>query len=338
MNTSCEVTLDLRNATYFSHLLYTPIEKMLFSTIWPCIILVGLIGNLLFIRTVIRTPFLHTSTYIYLTSISYTDIGVLIGIGIVYITDILYNQVRFAKISILIAFFVTLVNFCFVNSGSFMTLVSVERYLTICHPIKHHILKGSKRTWKVICIILIISLTLSIVTLLYVLDYSTGCVLWPEGPDFVNLPRIIHLSTLSLHTEGTFVKMGDAGSAVGVIILAIVNYFMYTRILQVLKQRKENKELQTSAELERNIRQASLMVLINGVIFFLCYGAYAIVSFGNVFYSFFRFRIFHEENVPFLRDLINSLMLLNASVNPFIYLIINQRYRHAFMTSLNIIA
>ena len=38
--------------------------------------------------------------------------------------------------------------FSFLTSMWFVTLVSLERYLAICHPMKHRLLKGTKRTIK----------------------------------------------------------------------------------------------------------------------------------------------------------------------------------------------
>ncbi len=108
---------------------------MLFKIIWPCIIFVGIISDILFIWSVVRVSSLHTSTYIILASLACTDIGVLIGLGMVNILDIFTKPVRYANLDTCELPLFMLTWFCFTSS-----LVSLERYLAICHPIRHHIL------------------------------------------------------------------------------------------------------------------------------------------------------------------------------------------------------
>ena len=80
-----------------------------------------------FVWTVSRTTTLHTSTYIYLVSLACADYA----ISLLRFDNMILQNVAF------IIFIFTLA-----ISMGFVTLVSTEKYLAICHPIKHYILKG----------------------------------------------------------------------------------------------------------------------------------------------------------------------------------------------------
>ena len=150
MNSTCQLTFDLRNRSSLLPFVYLPNELILFEIVWPCIILFGFTGNVMFIWTVRHTPSLHTSTFLFLASLAITDSCVLISVGLDFILDFLMTPIRHGDKFIIkiMCFFTTW--FCFMSSLFFVTLVSIERYLAICHPIKHHLLKGTKRTIKLI--------------------------------------------------------------------------------------------------------------------------------------------------------------------------------------------
>ena len=110
---------------------------------------------------------------------------------------------------------------------------------------------------------------------------------------------------------------------------------MYIRILQTLKQRQRNRALQLSPEFERNIQQMAIMIIANGLTFFI------FSSIVTAFFISFLFYLF-EENLPVQLLYYNekifeyiqlTCIVLNATVNPIIYFITNRRYRGALKTS-----
>ncbi len=267
MNASCARIINLQNTTTLARLLYLPSEKILYTIVWPCIIFIGLTGNILFIWTVKRVSSLHSSTYIYLASLAFTDIGILICLGINNITDVVRNQIRFGKLNILTVITGVVTFFLMPSSLCFISLASLERYLAVCHPIRHHILKGFKRTLKLIVVTLLICFAGALTSLPYQMDVSPACVLWPEHPDFINYPSEIDLSVFNYQSHGLSVQIGDICITFFMMLLSVANYFMYIRIVQKLYKRKHNKALQTTAELEKAIHQASVTVIVNGSIF-----------------------------------------------------------------------
>ena len=123
-------------------------------------------------------------------------------------------------------------------------------------------------------------------------------------------------------------------SAYPVVFFSILatNCFMYIKILSTLRARKGNRSLQTSEDCERNIQQMATMVVANGVIFFLCSSIFtinqlyfAVSSFDHNFLNRSQINIFQNVRLLFI--------IINASVNPLVYVSTNQRYRQALKTS-----
>ena len=60
-----------------------------------------------------------------------------------------------------------------------VTLVSLERFLAICYPIKHHLIKGTWRTNTLICSVWCISFCYALPTLSFV-DTLNIFIIWPN--------------------------------------------------------------------------------------------------------------------------------------------------------------
>ena len=303
--------LDLSNVTTSFQYIDQPAEGAFFrhfeNVILPCIILVGLIGNLTFIWTVIRMPSLHASTYIYLTTLACTDLFTLMGIVGFTIYEMFTEPLRSKNIFLLQTVSEMVAWFSFIWSLCLVTLTSLERYLAICRPIKHHLLKGTRRTFKMIAVTFLFTLVMS-------------CTIVPHVFDF---------SVLHLYSQITYI--------IYVIFFTsclTYNCFMYIRVLQTLKQRQRNKTLQLSPEFERNIQEMAIMIIVNGLTFFIfssIVSAYYVTFVFNLFKGSLHKHLFYDKIFEYVQ--ITSI-IFNASVNPIIYFITNRRYRDALKTSI----
>ena len=337
MNSTCELTVDLRNSSSLLPFLYLPNEWILFEIVWPSIILIGLTGNVVFISTVKRVPSLHTSTFIFLASLALTDLVVLLGIGLDYLLDYVMSPTRYGDqfLVSMVFFFVTW--FCFVSSIFFVTLVSAERYFAICHPIRHHLLKGTKRTIKLICIVLLGSFVFSSVILPpMVVKAVVVCIKWPLNSKFANsYPHLVKLlpSDYFVPDDRVMSQIMLVVSVSSIVFALVANFNLYIRIVQTLRKRSCNKNLQTSADLERNIRQVSVMVIANGMIFYLCFLVFLVNISLHLMISF-QLEIMNAYQRIIWDDVNYTFVLINASINPLVYFITNQSYRHALKKSM----
>ena len=156
MDSTCATSIALNNATTSFQYTYGPNDDGTFLiVIGTCIIFVGFIGNKAFIGTVIRVPSLYTST---LTSLACTDLFTLTGFVGLAVHEIL--PFRSKNIFLLQAMSEMVAWFSFIWSLCLVTLTSMERYLAICRPIKHHLLKGTRRTFKMIAVTFLFTLVI----------------------------------------------------------------------------------------------------------------------------------------------------------------------------------
>ena len=171
-------------------------------------------------------------------------------------------------------------------------------------------------------------------SVVYQFDFSTACVLWPEDLELIHYPNTIHLSVFNQSAHSIGVQISDIFIACLVVLVINMQLFflMYIRIVQDLSKRKRSKVLQTSAALEKTIHQASVMVIVNGSVFFVCYSILVVRQIRYLTFSVFEMQLF--DNIVVFDGIADSIFIINASVNPLIYLIVNQRYRHAFISTL----
>ncbi len=329
MNSSCSFTADLRNSSGLFNYIYRPYELILYTFVVPFIICIGFVGNASFIWTVVRVSSLHTSTFIALCILAFADLFMLFGIGGINIYNIVISPIRYVGSPVVYNVGNTIIWFSFFVSEGLVSLVTVERYFAICHPIKHHLIKGASRTIKLSLIIIASSLPLTGIMMTPTL-LKTGfmsCFIWPLEKQFKDYPRQISMITPMFELPLLLNGVTNLIHCICYLVIFIFNCYMYWKILITLRKRKDSKKLQISANFERNIQQISKMVIINGMVYFL----YSTIL--TIYFIMVTFDFGHEAFMRFvcIRDIV---MLLNASSNPVIYFMTNSSYRRAFRASL----
>ncbi len=174
---------------YLNFLLYEPWEWIVYQCILPLLIIFGLISNVLFLYTVMQTPSLRTTTYMYLINLSIADILTLLFYGIPVMANYHLSLVKGNEIPALYYIRQT-GTFIFISTSiNFVTLVSFERFLAICYPIRHHMMKGNQRTIKLV----IITWAISSLSVLQILFYKSKafCIIWPKLTSTDNFPEVL---------------------------------------------------------------------------------------------------------------------------------------------------
>ena len=342
MEGNCSEEVDFSNlsgtSTISADYFYLPSEWIVFKIIWPFIILFGLLTNITFVSIVARVPSMRTMTNAYLVNLAVSDMLFLLSVGIHQISIYVASPVRMDRsylagtLSTFGCLFPKLASsVCFVGSTCFVTLVSLERFLAICHPIKHHLMKGSLRTIRLITIAWIISFLTSFTTIPVFNYLKETCIIWPAGTKFEGYPtKIITCDASNNSILLLIVAMLPIPWFFGASVL---NAFLYHRILSTLNQRIHNK-LSISSNDTSQARQVAIMLITNGSIFF---GCNTIMILNVIFHGILQ----TNKNIYPLNDIQNAIFdtafhlsfAVNSSINPIVYSVTNKRYRQAFYSS-----
>ena len=328
MANSCDPNQTIVNLTYVTDLsdfVFNTREWIIYQIIWPCFILFGICTNASFIWTIINTPSLYTTTYKYLVNLAISDLLFLITNYTPRIVN--YHESRPVRKSLpfIVNTFVFLLFYC---SFGTVTLVTLERFLAICYPIKHHLLKGTRRTKKLISSMWCISLSLALLhpSLLFISGSISEsiCIIWPDA--YADYPNQ-YTSSEQFRLPSYFILCVNY---VLIFFLMILNNVLYFKIYCSLKGRN-NKGLNSSSDLQH--RQVAHMLIVNGIFFFMCWSFQIFTTPVVLIYTYLI-----EEYTPlsFIWGLLSEILFgLNACMNPVLYLITNERYRHAFVKVFN---
>ena len=325
MSNICDLNLGTLNfsnkPTLTIMYVYTTKEWIVYQIIWPCIILLGLATNASFIWTVFRTPSLHTCTYRYLFNLAVMD---LLQIVAFFFSQIICYQVSPFREKPLVLSLVHL--FSLLASTGTVTIVSLERYLAICYPIKHRLIKGTRRTNKMIMSSWLVGICLTL-PLLPISRTTTLCIIWANnGSAYADYPNQL---TAIEYPHWTY-DLTIAIHFLLYIFLGILSNVLFIKIYLAVKRRK-NKDLGLNLSSDVQLRQLANMLIVNGVFFFFCCS----LVISNIPILLLSKYLINDINPWFIVvwDIVgNILMGLNASINPVLYLITNKRYRHAFVT------
>ena len=294
-----------------------------------CVVLFGLITNLLFVVSVVKTPSLHTTTYILLTGLACSDCGILVTRTALILPALVDGSdllpTGFTTLNTGSKVSECIYALCFLLSTGFVILVSVERYMAICHPLTHLRLKGTERTIKSIVILFMASAVIAglFVPIAFLDSVMRLCILWPVGNEYHNYPlqMLIPYSNpwykvyIDIYNWSLFV--------IYFLTLGIVSY-MYAKIILTLGKRKRNTSLQMSAEFKKHIEQVSVMVIVNGVVYFLL---------TSIFITYLvHITLLDTINQRYWQVTIFASSCVNSSMNPLLYFFTNQRYRFAVKT------
>ena len=337
MNATCNsnALLTLTNTSFSVYIyMYLPNEWILYQIVWPCLILCGLLSNASFLWTFGITPSLHTPTYIYLVNLACADILTLLTYNIPVVHHYQSSTVRDYGSVVELKLFHTSKIFFFLSSLYCISLVASERFFAICYPVKHRVWKGKKQTLKLICFS-------------WILSFVCACSAVPLFPDSLSkicltVKQTGRYKSNVIEVPHYFFKAPNLYYWVGFNVLYMIfgigmivtNLYMYARIAHTLKVRKDNRASNISFNLDEQFRQVVSMLVINGELFFIfC----SVKLTGNCLRALMDLQNpLSSYQMVIWEDIEELCSGLNASINPFVYTLTNQRYRRAFYKAYSI--
>lgn len=263
-----------------------------------CDILVALatiIGNSIFMVTLMKTTSLHTPSNILLGALCFSDL--LVGFIAQPIT-ISYYAIMGLEQTVNIALSTAYSGtryLCTELSSLYVVLISLDRYVAVCHPYKYHSTATSKTH---ICIVIVAAV-------LFTCFAGTRVFLATE-------------------VEFEIIRMSLTSCFIIVIILS------YACIFKVVLRHRRAISNQTESNLDSRQREHhttfTMAIIIS--IFFLCYLPYT----GLYLYHFIRGTFCWDSQLVYiLNHWALFLVLLNSFLNPIVYYARSKEIRDAIL-------
>ena len=319
--------------------LYSKTDKVMITIVFPFIITLGLLANGAFLFTLVSVRQMRTITNFYLANLAIADLFFVIVTAVNYFYRYIWSPdfqrgvpwsstAGCASIS-------SALHTPYFASICLVTLVSIERFLAICFPLKHRMINNKSRTAKMVLATWLITLAFTTLVAPTYTKHEILCLLWPEKWQH-RLPTVInYCNAATWH----FIDISAILQFAPFIIALILNTILYALIICRLSQRdvsdngNEKTGLKSQADKVRNA--VARMLVINGIAFFLCLAPW---QFYNMYYFVFRncagCRALDNNHVYILRWTGRCLNVLNSAINPIIYSATNARYRQAFLTAI----
>ena len=331
-------TLVLTDPGAASGLLYSQVENIVYLTSILVIFVIGALANFAFLFMVARLSRMQTTVNLYLANLAVADFVFLFVSTVYYVATLLHSPVTenlpfHGKASCVLMFAPAMVSYY--ASLGIVTLMSLERFLAICHPLKHAYVKGKRRAVRMITGLWIVSIAPASVQTLQNANNTKLCVKWPTNNEFYeNMPKQIHVC-LSLIPGSTFTGIAAPTFFVATFVLPmLVNIVMYARIIvavSITSRSAAVTDQRAGSNLTLVRNQVTRILVITGVIFFALQIPLRLLSVDRVFRNLAGLSFLDNDQRRGLLISGRFLVLINSATNSLIYAFISAHYRKGFI-------
>ena len=260
------------------------------------------IGNVLFIVTMMRRRAMHIPSNILLAALSVGDMLVGVLAQPLWLAEVSYRLLRNRVKPLFIATY-TFTWFLVPISFTFISLISIDRYVAICNPYWYHA-KATCKTHAIIVLLAVIAnlILYAVCIVLLVRKIETSITIW---------------MVLTL-------------AAISICITAVCNFKVFKAIRRSRKTISSFASSSNTEESRRPIlmrlqeRRTAVTMSAIVIVFFLCYMPFIIQT------SLELLKVIVNRDVKAIsNDWTNFFVLFNSMMNPIVYYVRLRSFRSA---------
>ncbi|XP_043946332.1 nociceptin receptor [Protopterus annectens] len=280
--------------------------KVTIVVVYLIVCIVGLVGNCLVMYVIVRYTKMKTATNIYIFNMALADALVLIAVPFQG-TDTILGFWPFGNALCKMAISIDYYNM--LTSIFTLTMMSVDRYIAICHPVKALDIRTPHKAKVVnICIWLLASLI-----------GIPALVLGSTETEHNEIECLVQLPEPENYWEPVFGICIFLFSFLIPVVIIIICYSLMVRRL------KNVRVLSGSKEKDRNLRRITRMVLVVVAVFILCWTPIQIF----VLVQCLGVKPDSETKVVIMHFCI-ALGYVNSSLNPVLYAFLDENFKACF--------
>ncbi|GAB1609092.1 somatostatin receptor type 2-like [Argonauta hians] len=274
------------------------------------VFIVGVAGNCMVIYVVTMFSKMKTVTNIYVVNLAVADVLFLMSMPFLITTAIMktwvfgYGMCKIYMVLFSINYF----------TGIFtLTIMSADRYLAVCHPVR----SLSIRTPKIAFILCIFIWVASVLTMIPTFLYARTVIKPHKITCSINWP-----SKNSIRGEVAFIWYGFFFSYA--IPMMLISFFYIMVVLRLGKLGPANKQ----KEKKKSNRRVTKMVLAIIGVYMMCWTPFWALQIILIVKAWFGK---HNIWVLIAFQLITLLALANSMMNPFLYNFLSDNFRKSFL-------
>ncbi|XP_022107389.1 nociceptin receptor-like [Acanthaster planci] len=299
------------------------------------ILVVGVVGNGAFLIVIARVRSMHTLVNFYLVNLALADGLVLLQHAAVPIIN--YSLLGIPSDGNLLGSPGCMVTQFFNYLGYFTSiflvcLMSTERYLAVCHPLRHLSINTKSRASKLVACAWALGILLSACAIPVNAVYTKYCIQWPEGGRYDSLPTSAGRCAPTVDWAS---YAFDTIHAVPFFSALVCNALFFIKIVRNLRRRQAIDRGRGSLQGRRMVHithQVTKMLAANAVVFFICHAPFQFLSLCILVSTLASLPLFAD---PVVQGIVVTtsriLVYVNSAINPIIYNATNSRYRRAFI-------
>ncbi|XP_067671488.1 somatostatin receptor type 2-like [Haliotis asinina] len=295
---------------------FMKVIPIILAICYVIICLVGWLGNGLVIYVVVRFAKMKTVTNMYILHLAISDVLFLVSLPFLTTTTLLgYWVFGFAMCKIYFVLF----SINLFTSVFTLTVMSADRYLAVCHPVR----SVRYRTPRIALIVCLCIWSVSFLVMLPIILYSTTV---PQEPAMRFKGR--HTCTISwpngqpIPADKAFIWYTFIlGFSIPISLISVFYILVVLRLRTVGPAKK-------SKEKKRSHRRVTRMVLTVLSVYVICWLPYW------VFQVEITFKTGSDRLTDWKVALFNALTVLtfaNSMLNPFLYAFLSDNFRKSFM-------
>ncbi|CAL4164708.1 unnamed protein product, partial [Meganyctiphanes norvegica] len=271
---------------------------------------VGVAGNTLVIYVVTRFSKMQTVTNLYILNLAFADELFVLGIPFLMITSYLQFW-PFGSIMCKVYMITTSLNQF--TSSLFLTIMSADRYIAVCHPIS----SSKYRTPMISRLVSLTAWTISALMIVPVFMYShtlevngaINCnIFWPDG--------------LGVNSQSAFTMYSFILAFAIPLTLIFIFYALVLNKLKTVGPKTKSKEKKKSH------RKVTKMVLTVITVYVLCWLPYWVLQVTLIFSPPKQ----GQGSFMIVLFLITScLSYINSAINPILYAFLSENFKKSFM-------
>ncbi|XP_022079665.1 neuromedin-U receptor 2-like [Acanthaster planci] len=310
-------------------------ETIMTTVVLPLIAVLGVLSNSAFIFVVSRLPHMRTPTNYYLVSLAVADTmdicgGVMDKLVLFLSSPLINDQYGYGGTAgCMVATFIT--NTSYFTTLFLICLVSLEKFYAVCHPLRVVRGRSGRRAVRAIACACLVAVLLSLTFLPTCGVKIEYCLRWPNGNEGGDFPLFLIAYVAPYDWLESYMLLCRTSPF---FVTLVANFVFYIQIIHALGRQVAAMESHGQAHVRagpyaRNM--AARMLVVTGVAYFVLLAPFEVTQLCFLI-GYFRGDVYvlDEHQAFVLVQVVRIFSYINSAINPFIYGVINRKYKEAY--------